>query len=93
MLVQLIGSPSEAELWFLSDNGRRYVRQLPHYDRQPLSQKFPHINAEAIDLIDKMLLFDPARRITGNAVKEMERKHAQNTPMYLDIFQNTVKFS
>jgi mitogen-activated protein kinase 1/3 len=64
--MQLIGSPSDADLGFLrSDNARRYVRQLPHYDRQPLSVKFPQINAEAIDLIDKMLLFDPARRITG----------------------------
>mgnify|MGYP002775670279 len=65
MLVQLIGSPSETDLWFLSDNGRRYVRQLPRYMRQSLSQKYPHINEEAIDLVDKMLQFDPSKRITG----------------------------
>lgn len=65
LITELIGSPEDADLGFLrSDNARRYIRQLPRYARQPLAQRFPNINPEAIDLIDRMLVFDPARRIT-----------------------------
>lgn len=65
LITQLIGSPSDGDLGFLrNDNARRYTRQLPHYDKQRLAQRYPHINAAAIDLIDKMLVFDPAKRIS-----------------------------
>lgn len=65
LITQLIGSPNDGDLGFLrNDNARKYTRQLPHYDRQPLAQRYPHINAGAIDLIDKMLVFDPAKRIS-----------------------------
>lgn len=65
LITQLIGSPNDGDLGFLrNDNARRYIRQLPRYDRQPLAQRYPHINASAIDLIDKMLVFDPAARIS-----------------------------
>ncbi|KAI5073718.1 hypothetical protein GOP47_0011731 [Adiantum capillus-veneris] len=65
LITQVIGSPNDGDLGFLrNDNARRYIRQLPRYDRQPLSQRYPHINAAAIDLIEKMLVFDPAKRIS-----------------------------
>ncbi|KAH7433475.1 hypothetical protein KP509_07G071100 [Ceratopteris richardii] len=65
LITQLIGSPNDEDLGFLrNDNALRYIRQLPHYERQVLAQKYPHINATAIDLIEKMLVFDPARRIS-----------------------------
>lgn len=65
LITQLIGSPTDEDLGFLrNDNARRYTRQLPRYNRQPLAQKYPRINAGALDLIDKMLVFDPARRIS-----------------------------
>lgn len=68
LITELIGSPNDEDLGFLrSDNAQRYIRQLPRFERQPLAQKYPHINAGAIDLIDKMLVFDPTRRITVEA--------------------------
>ena len=64
---QLIGSPDDMSLGFLrSDNARRYVRQLPQYPKQQFSIRFPNISAGAVDLLEKMLIFDPNRRITGN---------------------------
>lgn len=66
LCTQLIGSPNDEDLGFLRNvNTQRYIRQLPRFVRQPLAQKYPRINAEAIDLIDRMLVFDPAKRITG----------------------------
>ena len=63
---KLIGSPDDASLGFLrSDNARRYVRQLPQYPKQNFSARFPNMSPGAVDLLEKMLIFDPNRRITG----------------------------
>lgn len=63
--LQLIGTPSEAELGFLNENAKRYIRQLPLYRRQSFTEKFPQVHPSAIDLVEKMLTFDPTKRITG----------------------------
>lgn len=63
---KLIGSPDDASLGFLrSDNARRYVKQLPQYPKQNFSARFPSMSPGAVDLLEKMLIFDPNRRITG----------------------------
>nr|GEW68459.1 mitogen-activated protein kinase homolog MMK2 [Tanacetum cinerariifolium] len=63
--LSLIGSPDDASLGFLrSDNARRYVRQLPQYPKQQFPARFPNKSPGALDLLEKMLVFDPNRRIT-----------------------------
>ncbi|VFQ94674.1 unnamed protein product [Cuscuta campestris] len=65
LVTQLIGSPDDASLGFLrSDNARRYVKQLPQYPREPFSRRFPNSSPGAVDLLERMLVFDPSRRIT-----------------------------
>ncbi|XP_021734929.1 mitogen-activated protein kinase 3-like [Chenopodium quinoa] len=65
LLTELLGTPTEADLGFLhNEDARRYIRQLPPQPRQQLRQLFPHVNPLAIDLIERMLTFDPTRRIT-----------------------------
>ncbi|KAG8488927.1 hypothetical protein CXB51_016865 [Gossypium anomalum] len=62
---KLIGSPDDSSLGFLrSDNARRYVRQLPQYPRQNFSVRFPNTSPGAVNLLERMLIFDPHRRIT-----------------------------
>ncbi|KAI3743069.1 hypothetical protein L1987_60771 [Smallanthus sonchifolius] len=63
LLMELIGTPSEADLGFLNENAKRYIRQLQHYPRQSFNEKFPQVHPAAIDLIEKMLTFDPRQRI------------------------------
>lgn len=63
--LKLLGSPDDASLEFLrSDNARRYIRQLPQYRKQKFSTRFPNMLPEALDLLEKMLIFDPNKRIT-----------------------------
>lgn len=63
---QLLGTPTESDLGFIrNEDSKRYLRQLPPLPRQPLATVFPHVHPLAIDLVDKMLTFDPKRRITG----------------------------
>ncbi|KAK7839271.1 mitogen-activated protein kinase like protein mmk2 [Quercus suber] len=65
LITELLGSPDDASLGFLrSDNARRYVRQLPQCRKQQLSARFPSMSPGALDLLEKMLVFDPTKRIT-----------------------------
>jgi p38 MAP kinase len=38
---------------------------LPKRERQPLSAKFKNADAAAIDLLEKMLVFDPRKRVSA----------------------------
>ncbi|XP_052489328.1 mitogen-activated protein kinase 4 isoform X2 [Gossypium raimondii] len=65
LITELIGSPNDSSCEFLRcDKSRRYVRQLPQYPRQNFSVRFPNMSPGAVDLLEKMLIFDPHRRIT-----------------------------
>ncbi|KAI7733656.1 hypothetical protein M8C21_028599 [Ambrosia artemisiifolia] len=65
LITELIGSPDDASLGFMrSDNAQRYVKQLPQYPKQQFSARFPNKSLGALDLLEKMLVFDPNRRIT-----------------------------
>lgn len=65
LITELLGSPDDASLGFLrSDNARRYVKQLPNYPKQQFSARFPSMSPLAVDLLEKMLVFDPTKRIT-----------------------------
>ncbi|CAH9094431.1 unnamed protein product [Cuscuta europaea] len=65
LINELLGTPEDSDLGFLrSDSARKYVKQLPHVPKQPFSKMFPDMPPLAIDLAEKMLLFDPTKRIT-----------------------------
>ncbi|KAL4298327.1 hypothetical protein GQ457_12G029470 [Hibiscus cannabinus] len=64
LLTELLGTPTESDLRFLwNEDARRYIRQLPAHPRQSLAKIFPYVHPLAIDLIERMLTFDPTRRI------------------------------
>ncbi|GBG74604.1 hypothetical protein CBR_g19012 [Chara braunii] len=65
LIIGMIGSPSEEDLHFISSQkARSYIRSLPFTSRVSIARLFPRSNALAINLIDRMLVFDPRRRIT-----------------------------
>ncbi|GMI89853.1 hypothetical protein HRI_002654600 [Hibiscus trionum] len=66
LITQLLGSPEDSDLGFLrSENARKYVKQLPRFPKQPFAEKFPDVSPVTIDLAEKILVFDPSKRITG----------------------------
>ncbi|CAH8390678.1 unnamed protein product [Eruca vesicaria subsp. sativa] len=64
LILELLGSPSEQEMVSLSENAKLYLRQLPYYGRQSFFAKFQNVPYLALDLIEKMLRFDPRERIS-----------------------------
>ncbi|XP_027088344.2 mitogen-activated protein kinase homolog NTF6-like isoform X1 [Coffea eugenioides] len=76
LIVELLGSPDDEDLGFLrSENARKYVKKLPIFPKKPFSHKFPDVSPVAIDLAERMLVFDPSKRITGTPPVEGALNH------------------
>ncbi|CAL9123412.1 unnamed protein product, partial [Musa textilis] len=91
LITELIGTPTEAELEFIqNEDARRYMRHLPRYPRQSFASLYPHISPVAIDLIERMLTFDPTKRITVEEALDhpyLERLHdIADEPTCMDPF-------
>lgn len=64
-ILHYLGTPSEDTLRRVgSPRAQDYIRSLPIKPRIPFSTLYPHANPLALDLLSKMLTFDPARRIS-----------------------------
>ncbi|QRW12774.1 mitogen activated protein kinase [Ceratobasidium sp. AG-Ba] len=64
-ILHHLGTPSEDTLRRVgSPRAQDYIRSLPIKPRIPFSHLYPHANPLAIDLLGKLLAFDPAKRIS-----------------------------
>eukprot|EP00270_Netrium_digitus_P011875 TRINITY_DN3798_c0_g1_i1.p1 TRINITY_DN3798_c0_g1~~TRINITY_DN3798_c0_g1_i1.p1 ORF type:complete len:397 (-),score=56.58 TRINITY_DN3798_c0_g1_i1:368-1558(-) len=63
---KLIGTPSLDDLSFLrNENARQYIlTDMPHLPKQSFQQLFPRLSPLGADLVERMLVFDPQKRIT-----------------------------
>ena len=69
VIVETVGTPKTFDF---CDNpvarryaGRQFLVQSQHVDKVDWQDVFPEANPEALDLLDKLLQFDPAHRITA----------------------------
>jgi p38 MAP kinase len=66
IITELLGTPPDDVIATIcSENTLRFVQNLPKRERIPFSQRFAEQEPQAIDLLEKMLVFDPRKRITA----------------------------
>ncbi|KAJ1668569.1 MAPK protein hog1 [Coemansia sp. RSA 1813] len=66
IITELLGTPPDDVIQTIgSENTLRFVQSLPRREPVPFRTRFPNIDPLAVDLLEKMLVFDPRRRITA----------------------------
>ena len=96
VIFDVIGTPSDEDINRVKhDKARMYLKGLAHRPGVPLKEKYPGADPRAIDLLSKMLAFDPERRLTAkdalkhpyfNEVRETQKeKDAKVNPIEVGI--------
>jgi len=63
VIIDKLGTPTEDDMAFISDPGARsYLKELPKCEKKNFKEMYPFPGDEAIDLLNKMLQFNPYRR-------------------------------
>lgn len=75
-ILHILGTPNEETLSRIgSPRAQEYVRNLPFMPKKPFPVLFPNANHDALDLLDKMLAFDPSSRISVEQALEHPYLH------------------
>ncbi|KAL6454652.1 FUS3 Mitogen-activated protein kinase FUS3 [Candida maltosa Xu316] len=69
LIFEVLGTPSEEDLEIIkSERAKKFIRSLPFRSKIDLGVKVrarEFVNPLAIDLLDKLLVFDPSKRISA----------------------------
>ncbi|KAJ3685928.1 hypothetical protein LUZ61_015092 [Rhynchospora tenuis] len=64
MIINVLGKVPEADMGFIDNpKARKYIESLPYTPSLALHELYPEANPFAMDLLKKMLVFDPHKRI------------------------------
>ncbi|KAG6408821.1 hypothetical protein SASPL_131846 [Salvia splendens] len=79
LIVNILGSQKEDDLDFIDNpKAKKYIRTLPYSLGTPFTHLYPHAHPLAIDLLQKMLVFDPSKRISVTDALQ----HPYMSPLY-----------
>jgi p38 MAP kinase len=66
LITELLGTPDESVMQTVgSENTLKFVKSLPQHKPKPFSERFAGQDPEALDLLSKMLVIDPKKRLTA----------------------------
>lgn len=69
LITDALGVPSEDDIAHITHKeARRYLNHLPKKKPVPFRQFFPKATTEELDLLSKMLVFNPKKRILAEEV-------------------------
>ncbi|XP_047141776.1 mitogen-activated protein kinase 1 isoform X1 [Hydra vulgaris] len=65
LILNVLGSPDKESLEFIRNlKAKSYLQGLPIKERTPWKTLFPEADPKALDLLDKLLAFNPNKRVT-----------------------------
>ncbi|KAG2211029.1 hypothetical protein INT46_010936 [Mucor plumbeus] len=65
LILDVLGTPTMDDFYGIkSRRARDYIRSLPFKKRIPFARLFPNANPMAVDLLEKLLTFNPTKRTT-----------------------------
>ena len=95
VIIDKLGTPCEEDASFISDPGAlAYLQNLPKAEKKNFKDLYPFPGDEAIDLLNKMLQFNPYKRINLNdclehpfvaEVRDKRKEIKAKTPIVLDF--------
>ncbi|XP_076911351.1 mitogen-activated protein kinase homolog NTF3-like [Bidens hawaiensis] len=95
LIINILGSQREEEIEFIDNpKARKFIKSLPYSHGTSLSHLYPHAHPLAVDLLQKMLVFDPSKRISVtealthpymSALYDPRCDPAVNVPLDMDI--------
>ena len=93
LIIETLGQPSSADLSVIENpQAVEYIQALPKKPPVPFAALYPNANPLAIDLLEKMLVFDPRKRISASDALEHEylrALHNVNDEPSADVFDFT----
>jgi len=94
LIIDILGTPSLQDTEYIaSPKAKQYIRQLPLKKKVPFKTLFPNAPDAAIDLLERMLMFAPERRITVDQALAHPYLQMLHDPNDEPKAQNTFDFS
>lgn len=90
-IIAVLGTPSPVDMEYITnDKALDYMKSLPKRSKLPLKNLYPDATPEALDLLEKMLVFNPEKRYTAEeclAHPYFEDYHSAETePLADEVF-------
>jgi mitogen-activated protein kinase 1/3 len=65
LIFGALGTPIDEDLdWVTNEKALQYIKSLDQKPKIPFSKIYPNASAEAVDLLENMLQFNPKKRYT-----------------------------
>jgi mitogen-activated protein kinase 1/3 len=94
LINEVVGTPVEEDLDFITNvKARRFMAQQQKCERVSFASLFRKANADAIDLLEKMLVFNPDDRITVEQALEHPYLESLHEPLDEPTCANPFDFS
>ncbi|XP_023533900.1 mitogen-activated protein kinase homolog NTF3-like [Cucurbita pepo subsp. pepo] len=86
LIIEVLGSPKEADIEFIDNlKSVQFIKAMPYSKGVQFSDQYPRAEPLALDLLQKMLVFDPRKRITINEAVQ----HPYMSELYDTAFNPT----
>mmetsp|Transcript_22984 Transcript_22984/g.58378 ORF Transcript_22984/g.58378 Transcript_22984/m.58378 type:complete len:371 (+) Transcript_22984:133-1245(+) len=91
LIIDVLGTPTTSDLAIIqNEQAVEYIKSLPKREKASFKKMFPNSNQQAVELLEKMLVFDPSKRVSAAealAHPYMEALHNVNDEPVAEAFQ------